>query len=702
MKRFALSAVLCFSLFLLPPGSAQDVTRPEMTIMHYNHPGLLDDLAVGLWSWPVPADFNHDGRPDLIVSCECVPYNGVFRFESLPVTAELPGQGTPPESSMPVPNPFMPVFKPAGKPVSRADRNLVPSWTDGELRVITRGKQYPDFTETGMNRPEPVPGLEELPPDGRANMWKYVDFNADGAADLVVGVDDWTKYGWDNAYNAEGVWQNPKASGNVYVLINRGTDGEPCYDKPILLETLDGRPIDTYAWPSPNFFDFDGDGDLDLLCGEFIERFTYFENVGSAGEPVYAPGVPVLFEDGDFACENLCMPTPVLYDWTGNGFPDIIAGNEDGRISFFENTGKFTKTVAGEGVSAVPVSVPLFKRPLYFQQEADELKASSLTTPCCIDFDGDGAVDIVTGTTEGTILFFKNLSPPGEEFPKWARPVYLKSRGKNGGEVFRITAGINGSIQGPIERKYGYTAISVIDWDTDGLLDILVNSIFGKVVWLRNIGSVVRPEFDTPRRVEVEWEGAQPRLAWGWMTPENDTLPICRPPEHFPARPGKALLTQWRTTPLAYDWTGDGLPDLSMLDTEGYFVLFERYRDENGELKLKAPRHAFKDHNGTPLRLNANKGGASGRRKISVTDWDGDGLPDLLVNTRNAALLRCVRAENGDWYFEDTGDLSSTLLAGHSTSPTTADFNADGCPDLVIGAEDGRFYYLKNSRDSGE
>ena len=185
----------------------------------------------------------------------------------------------------------------------------------------------------------------------------------------------------------------------------------------------------------------------------------------------------------------------------------------------------------------------------------------------------------MTGTTEGTILFFKNLSPPGEECPKWARPVYLKSRGKNGGEVFRITAGINGSIQGPIERKYGYTAISVIDWDTDGLLDILVNSIFGKVVWLRNIGSVVRPEFDTPRRVEVEWEGAQPRLAWGWMTPENDTLPICRPPEHFPARPGKALLTQWRTTPLAYDWTGDGLPDLSMLDTEGYFVLFERYRD---------------------------------------------------------------------------------------------------------------------------
>ncbi len=696
MRSLVLITVIFLFLALLPC-LAQDEAKPELTIMRYNHPGLLDDLAVGLWSWPIPADFNRDGRLDLIVSSECVPYNGVFRFESLPITSELPGCGTPPESPVPVPNAAMPVFKPAGKPVSRADRNLVPSWIDGSLRVLSRGKRYPEFAETGMNRPEPIPGLTELPPDGRANMWKHVDFNGDGRTDLVAGVDDWTKYGWDNAYDSAGIWQNPQASGWVYVMINNGTEDNPIYEKPYRLQTVDGKEIETYAWPSPNFADFDRDGDFDLFCGEFIEHFTYFENIGTAEEPLYAPGVPVLFEDGTFASENLCMPTPVLFDWTGNGFPDIIAGNEDGRVSFFENTGKFMKVTSGEGAWSTPVSVPLFKRPLYFQQEADELKASSLATPCCADIDGDGSVDIVTGTTEGTILFFKNLSSPGEEFPTWARPIYLKARGKDGDEVFRITAGISGSIQGPIERKYGYTAVSVTDWDADGLPDVLVNSILGKVVWLRNIGSATEPAFDTPRRIEVEWEGSQPRLEWGWMTPENDTFPVCRPPEVFPSEPGKALLTQWRTTPLAYDWTGDGLADLSMLDTEGYFVLFERYRDEKGDLKLKSPRRAFMDQEGVPLRLNPNKAGASGRRKISVTDWDGDGLPDLLVNTRNAGLLRCLKVEGEDWYFENMGDLSSTILAGHSSSPTTADFNADGRPDLVLGAEDGRFYYLENS-----
>ena len=38
-----------------------------------------------------------------------------------------------------------------------------------------------------------------------------------------------------------------------------------------------------------------------------------------------------------------------------------------------------------------------------------------------------------------------------------------------------------------------------------------------------------------------------------------------------------------------------------------------------------------------------------------------------------------------------TGDPDWKVAGG-------ADFNADGVPDLVIGAEDGRLYYLRNPR----
>jgi hypothetical protein len=34
-------------------------------------------------------------------------------------------------------------------------------------------------------------------------------------------------------------------------------------------------------------------------------------------------------------------------------------------------------------------------------------------------------------------------------------------------------------------------------------------------------------------------------------------------------------------------------------------------------------------------------------------------------------------------------------LAGHNPTPNTADWNGDGKLDLIIGAEDGLFYYFE-------
>jgi hypothetical protein len=44
------------------------------------------------------------------------------------------------------------------------------------------------------------------------------------------------------------------------------------------------------------------------------------------------------------------------------------------------------------------------------------------------------------------------------------------------------------------------------------------------------------------------------------------------------------------------------------------------------------------------------------------------------------------------------GNLDRAKLAGHDTSPTVVDWNNDGIPDLLLGAEDGHLYYLRNPR----
>jgi len=48
--------------------------------------------------------------------------------------------------------------------------------------------------------------------------------------------------------------------------------------------------------------------------------------------------------------------------------------------------------------------------------------------------------------------------------------------------------------------------------------------------------------------------------------------------------------------------------------------------------------------------------------------------------------------------YGDAGTLAKTNIEGHDVSPATVDFDGNGIPDFLGGAEDGRFYFLRNPR----
>lgn len=629
----------------------------ELQPLAYRSEGLTVDLGVGLWAWPIPCDADNDGDYDLIVSCPDKPSNGVWYFENGGMTRN-----------------GLPVFKPSRR-LSPTVHYVMPSYVEGKLRVLSPGFEYSSFTTTGLTDKQTLPipanfhkpvGTQPKGPKVRHNQWRYADYDGDGALDLVVGIEDWSDYGWDDAWDASGRWINGPLHGWVYVFRNRGTSEAPQYEDPARLKTGDVL-LETYGCPSPNFEDFDGDGDLDLLCGEFLNGFTYFENTGSRTKPVYASGQRLKNDQGQPLVMNLQMIVPVAFDWDKDGDSDLIVGDEDGRVAFVENV---SSPAAGKA--------PVFRSPVYFQQVAETLKCGALATPCGTDWDGDGDQDIVSGNTAGYIEIFENVSGPGVESPRWAAPKKLML----GDQPFRIQAGPNGSIQGPAEAQWGYTTLNVADWDVDGLPDVVFNSILGRVSWMKNVGTRALPRFEEIRPVEIGWIEPQPNLAWGWLRPQ-----------------GAGLLTQWRTTPVLYDFNQDGLPDLAMLDHEGYLAFFERHRVD-GQLRLKTPRRAFVDESGQPLRLTAGVAGKSGRRKLCVTDWDGDGKFDFLLNSANADLLKQVEVKDGVWVMKPAGSLAKRNIEGHDVSPTTVDFDGNGVPDFLGGAEDGRMYYLRNPRSS--
>jgi hypothetical protein len=637
----------------------------ELTPLAYNHPGLVVDLGVGLWAWPIPCDADGDGDFDLIVSCPDKPSNGIWLFEN--------ASGDTAKAKFPV-------FRPARKQ-SRTVHYVMPSYVNGALRVLSPGFEYPDFLKSGIDQRNALPIAPDFykprwsqpkGPKVRHNQWRYADYDGDGRLDMIVGVEDWSDYGWDDAWNAKGEWTHGPLHGFVFWFRNIG-EVAPAYDPPRMIQAA-GKPVDVYGCPSPNLADFDGDGDLDLLCGEFLDGFTYFENIGTRTEPRYDEPRRLRNERGQPLAMDLQMIVPVAFDWDRDGDIDLIVGDEDGRVALVENvTGDPTATVRND-------PVPHFVAPRYFQQEADTLKCGALATPVGVDWDHDGDVDLLSGNTSGTIEFFENLSGPNVATPRWAAPKKLLA----GGQPFRVQAGANGSVQGPAEAKWGYTTFSVADWDGDGKSDIVFNSILGRVQWLRNIGTREHPQLDKPQSIDVEWPrsdgSAPPKPKWTWWTPA-----------------GTELVTQWRTTPVVHDFNGDGLVDLAMLDPDGYVAFYER-ASVNGQRVLLPPQRIFVDADGNPLRLNPRTAGSSGRRKWCVTDWDGDGKLDLLLNSSNADLYRGLGRQAGKWRFRFQSTLASKNIEGHDVSPTVVDFDGDGIPDFVGGAEDGRMYFLPNPR----
>lgn len=124
----------------------------------------------------------------------------------------------------------------------------------------------------------------------------------------------------------------------LYLYENTGTTSSPIFE---LINTdfagLTGPNL--YAHPIyPAFGDLDNDGDLDMLLGVTDGRLHFYENIAGSGNPATYSGPVVNYmsiDVGNFA-------TPQLYDINSDGLLDIISGGQRGFVWYFKNSGSLT------------------------------------------------------------------------------------------------------------------------------------------------------------------------------------------------------------------------------------------------------------------------------------------------------------------------------------------------------------------------
>ena len=151
------------------------------------------------------------------------------------------------------------------------------------------------------------------------------DINADGLKDLLIG--NW-RYYQENG--------NPPSSIALYE--NTGTASSPQFT--FITDDFANLSHEGHTNLYPAFGDIDGDGDQDLVLGVNSGELLLFTNSAGAGNTAdFSGGATPLQYAGGEAIDVGVAATPQFFDVDGDGILDLLVGEKNGNINYIKNNG---------------------------------------------------------------------------------------------------------------------------------------------------------------------------------------------------------------------------------------------------------------------------------------------------------------------------------------------------------------------------
>lgn len=206
------------------------------------------------------------------------------------------------------------------------------------------------------------------------------------------------------------------------------------------------------------FADMDNDGDFDAIVGDYYGDFHFYENTGSAGAPTFVErtgGSNPLngYDVGSYS-------TITLADIDNDGDIDLLAGENNGNLNYFENTG-----TAGS---------PTFTQRFGGSNPMNGVDVGTDSDPGWVDLDNDGDFDLMIGESNGNLNYYENTGSA-------ASPTFTSRTGASN-PMNGVDVGFNSS------PAFG-------DIDGDGDSDLMVGEFVGNFNYyiLSGVATVVKP-----------------------------------------------------------------------------------------------------------------------------------------------------------------------------------------------------------------
>jgi hypothetical protein len=285
------------------------------------------------------------------------------------------------------------------------------------------------------------------------------DFNGDGLFDLLAGAE----------------------KGNLVWYPNHGSPGQPKFVGCRMLTDEEG-PIDLGWYGSPFLFDWDNDGLVDLLVGSSHNAIVWWKNAGKKdapqlsyrglvpadGKPLAVPAEPIL-EDKTGVFKPITVSRGSAID--GDGIPDILTAAMTGRcFSIARRTPRRRHRNCVRGRSP--------RRPGARYRSATELATH--------DFDGTARTSLLVRGSGRAFIAINGRAKLG--------PMYYRNAGRRRPQLRRE----------PLPRRGEFPAAniarpSVVDWNADGLPDLVVSDASGAIYVLLNRGQPGAPLWEANR-----------------------------------------------------------------------------------------------------------------------------------------------------------------------------------------------------------
>jgi hypothetical protein len=288
------------------------------------------------------------------------------------------------------------------------------------------------------------------------------------------------------------------------------------------------------------------------------------------------------------------------------------------------------------------------------------------------DMNGDNLPDIVSLDVLGYLRIFFNAGTPQEA---------KFTVGELGGIFLTRTAPTDpvlaGAAGGTAEQARLAGRVTATDILRSGKKDLIIGNYVGEVLLVPNAGSAGRPDFRQPPDIG--------RIAIPTMKDANK---------------------KWGNVfaPVTWDWNRDGREDLLL--GEG------SYSANNIHLLLNmggGAKPAFDETNRHVIAF----GDGLEQLTPTVVDYNGDGLPDLLVSERSGKIAVYLNSGKTAKLGEPPPELPFTSFVSGASGSTplsvsgictvsTGDFNGDGLFDLVVGKTNGRIALALNTGSKTE